>query len=152
MSTLPPARLRLLSPIPGGVALGLRLMVAALVACDDAAGGRESAAVDAALADALPADALRDGRREEDFATVPGPASVSPTPVDRAVLQRFPAEFRALAAAGLPSDNGGLIGRNRRWGAMYAPRFQLGAGSALRISLAAERPREASLAFAAIRA
>jgi hypothetical protein len=132
-------------------------MVAALVACDDAAGGRESAAVDAALADALPADALpadalRDGRREEDFATVPGPASVSPTPVDRAVLQRFPAEFRALAAAGLPSDNGGLIGRNRRWGAMYAPRFQLGAGSALRISLAAERPREASLAFAAIRA
>lgn len=162
MSTPAPTRARLTAPRPRGAPPGLLVAFAALAACGSDSGGgeparaeasaRDAVPADAAASDAAPADVGPDGPLSPDVAGPPEPASVSPTPIDRAVLRRFPAELQALAAAGLPSDAGGLIGRNRRWGAMYAARFQLGAGNALRISLAAERPREVSLAFAAIRA
>jgi hypothetical protein len=85
-------------------------------------------------------------------AGVAGPAPVTPAALDEAVWRRFPEEMEALAGAGIPDDETGLLGRNRTWGAMYAPRFQMGAGGALRTALVAGRPREAALAFSAIRA
>lgn len=62
----------------------------------------------------------------------------------------FPDELEARAAAFLPSADSGLIGRNRTWGALYSPRFQLGAGGALRTALAADRPAQAARAFRAL--
>lgn len=70
--------------------------------------------------------------------------------LDGRSYRAFPDAFGALAASRLSRDESGLIGRNRAWGELFSPRFQLGAGSALRTALAAERPRDAASAFRAI--
>lgn len=61
---------------------------------------------------------------------------------DNALLAALPGPISALAASNMPSDESGLIGRNREWGAMYSPRFQTGTGFSLRIVLAAGRFQE----------
>jgi endonuclease/exonuclease/phosphatase family metal-dependent hydrolase len=94
---------------------------------------------DAALLDAAPPDATR-------------PARPTLLASDRAVLEAFAEPAAALMAAGLPRDEDGLIGRNHTWGALFSPRFQVGAGLSLRLSLAAGRDAEARLAFHGIRA
>lgn len=73
-----------------------------------------------------------------------------PSVVDAEAYTAFPDALGALAASHLPADGSGLIGRNRTWGALYSPRFQLGAGFALRMTLAADRPNEAARAFRAV--
>ena len=62
----------------------------------------------------------------------------------------FPAALGARTASLLATDDSGLTGRNREWGALFSPRFQLGAGSALRTTLVAGRPDAAARAFRAI--
>ncbi|MEL7061309.1 MAG: hypothetical protein AAGN46_14900 [Acidobacteriota bacterium] len=69
---------------------------------------------------------------------------------DRAAHTAFPKALEARTAAALPADASGLLGRNQRWGEMFSPRFQLGAGAALRIALAAERRDAAQRAFRAV--
>jgi len=69
---------------------------------------------------------------------------------DVKAYQLFPEAFAARAGAALPVDESGLIGRNRQWGAFFSPRFQLGAGAALRTAIAAGRPEAAARAFRAI--
>ena len=54
---------------------------------------------------------------------------------DSLLLVHATRDVREIAQAALPRDASGLIGRNREWGAMYAARFQLGTGGALRIAL-----------------
>ena len=78
--------------------------------------------------------------------------AAEPLATDARAWRAFPDAFGALAAAHLPRDASGLIGRNRAWGAMHSPRFQLGAGAALRTALAAGRPDAAVRAFRAIAA
>ena len=75
-----------------------------------------------------------------------------PTAADAAAHAALPQGFEALAASHLPVDASGLIGRNQTWGALYSPRFQLGAGAALRTTLAAGRLSEAARAFRAVEA
>ena len=79
----------------------------------------------------------------------PSPTAPRVAATDAAALAAFPG-LAARAEAFLPSDDSGLIGRNRTWGALYSPRFQLGAGGALRTALAAGRPAEAARAFRAV--
>lgn len=64
----------------------------------------------------------------------------------------FPDAMALLIAPHLSVDDTGLIGRNRKWKALYSPRFQMGAGAALRITIAAGRPAEAARAFRAVEA
>ena len=71
---------------------------------------------------------------------------------DAEAYRSFPDALDALATARLPTDDFGLIGRNRTWGAMYSPRFQLGAGAALRVALASGHPAPARRAFRAVEA
>jgi len=59
------------------------------------------------------------------------------TSIDTKVYNAFTTEFQTLAGKGIAKDKSGLIGRNRKWGKLYSPRFQLGAGKALRITLVA---------------
>ena len=63
-------------------------------------------------------------------------------------------DAREIAKAGLPRDQSGLIGRNREWGQMYAARFQMGTGAALRMALttasSADGARDAQLAMTGI--
>lgn len=54
---------------------------------------------------------------------------------DRIVSVRHPREAAAMAAVGGAIDANGLIGRNRRYGRLISPRFQVGAGAALRTGL-----------------
>jgi hypothetical protein len=70
---------------------------------------------------------------------------------DRLIAERHPVEASAIAAPGAAVDDRGLIGRNREYGRLVSPRFQLGAGAALRIGLQAE-PQLAINGFRAIEA
>ena len=72
--------------------------------------------------------------------------------IDSKTYHAFPQELLALASQGLAKDTSGLIGRNRKWGRLYSPRFQLGAGRALRITLAAGDIDKAQQAYLAIKA
>ena len=69
--------------------------------------------------------------------------------IDKATVERFPATIEAFAAGGVPTDDRGLLGRNREWGALYSPRFQLG-GLALRVFSATGDVARAAKAFRAI--
>lgn len=69
---------------------------------------------------------------------------------DSTFVVAFPAEAPLLARAGVPNAESPLIGRNREWGEMYAARFQMGTGSALRISLLLNRPDEVRRALAGL--
>lgn len=71
---------------------------------------------------------------------------------DRLFHAQFPTEASRLAIAGTPLPGERLIGRNRQWGEMYASRFQMGAGSAHRLLLAAGARAEAQRAFDGIEA
>jgi hypothetical protein len=71
---------------------------------------------------------------------------------DRLVFERHPLELSAIAAPGAAIDAGGLIGKNREYGAMISPRLQLGAGSALRIGLHQEKTAMVRAGFRAIEA
>ena len=64
----------------------------------------------------------------------------------------FPTESPRLAAPGIPAPGEWLVGRNREWGAMYAARFQLGTGNALRSTLQLNARAEAARAFAGVEA
>lgn len=70
--------------------------------------------------------------------------------LDQQFYDSFTQQAEAIAKAHLPSNQSGLIGRNKKWGAMYSPRFQLGAGFALRITLVAQHKEAAQRAFSAI--
>ena len=72
--------------------------------------------------------------------------------IDLEAYSEFPDAMAAMSASHLPVDGSGLIGRNRQWGALYSPRFQYGAGHALRMTIAADRPDESARAFRAIEA
>lgn len=72
--------------------------------------------------------------------------------IDQIVYQRFQPLMLSVAGAGIPNNSQGLLGRNREWGGMYSPRFQVGAGQALRVTLVAGRPAEGKKAFQAIKA
>lgn len=73
-------------------------------------------------------------------------------PLDARALAEAPEALRAIAAQWIPRDADGLLGRSRAWGAMYSPRFQMGAGRALRIALADGRLADAGRAFTALNA
>jgi hypothetical protein len=70
--------------------------------------------------------------------------------LDRAVFSAYPEAFAQLAQSFLPTDDSGLVGRNREWGGMYSPRFQLGAGATLRYTLSVNNIEDAKRAFRAI--
>ncbi len=73
--------------------------------------------------------------------------------IDRSVLLLIGEDAaRASTASGIPTDDRGLIGRNQQWGEMYSARFQLGAGLALRMSLALDDLPRATSAWLAIEA
>lgn len=72
------------------------------------------------------------------------------TSLDSAFYSHFKGYAETIAKAHLPTNQSGLIGRNKKWKALYSPRFQLGAGFALRISLLAKRKEPIQLAFRAI--
>lgn len=71
--------------------------------------------------------------------------------VDKSVYKAFPKTLLLLTSKWLAKDKSGLLGRNRKWGQLYSPRFQLGAGKALRISLAAGAWRRARRAYLALK-
>jgi hypothetical protein len=71
---------------------------------------------------------------------------------DMAAFRAYPQIYAQIARASLPTDQGGLIGPNRQWGAMYSPRFQLGAGQGLRFAISTNAIPQATLAFHGIRA
>lgn len=90
----------------------------------------------------------------------PAPATEATT-VDRATAARLraadsafvaalPEEALRLAQPGVPAPGSPLIGRNREWGAMYAARFQMGTGGALRLTLRLGRADEARRAVAGL--
>lgn len=70
--------------------------------------------------------------------------------IDAQAYQAFPADFQSMAGKGLVKDASLLLGRNHEWGYLYSPRFQLGAGRALRITLAAQDFERANKAFLGI--
>jgi hypothetical protein len=67
--------------------------------------------------------------------------------IDTKAYKAFTKEFQSFAGKGLPKDRSGLLGRNRKWGKLYSPRFQLGAGKALRITLVAGDQDRARMAY-----
>jgi hypothetical protein len=75
---------------------------------------------------------------------------------DSLLLVHAANDARDIASAAVPRSADGLIGRNREWGAMYASRFQMGTGQALRVALAmpasSVRLADAKAAFAGIAA
>ena len=73
------------------------------------------------------------------------------TSTDLQVYRAFTTELRVLADKYIPKDESGLLGRNREWGALYSPRFQLGAGKGLRIALVAEDLGRAKKAYLGIK-
>ena len=77
-------------------------------------------------------------------------ASSDPTLLDGTVYTSYPLELSYIAARGIPADDSGLLSYNKVWGAMYSPRFQTGAGYALRITLVANQPGAAEQAFHAV--
>jgi hypothetical protein len=93
----------------------------AMAACDDKSPGQP---VGVDIVRALPAENLR----------LP-----SLYDADKLIAERHVLEASAIAAPGAAIDANGLIGRNRRYGKMVSPRFQLGAGAALRVGLHADR-------------
>jgi hypothetical protein len=70
--------------------------------------------------------------------------------LDTAVFSAYPEAFVQLAQSFLPTDDSGLVGRNREWGGMYSPRFQLGAGATLRYTLSINNIADAKRAFRAV--
>jgi hypothetical protein len=68
---------------------------------------------------------------------------------DGLIAVRHPSEIKAMTAAGATVASNGLIGRNRRYGRLVSPRFQMGAGAALRSGLHID-PIRATNAFRAI--
>ncbi len=77
--------------------------------------------------------------------------AVDPAPVDAMVYKAFTTEFQTLAGKGIAKNKSGLLGRNHKWGKLYSPRFQLGAGKALRITLVAGDMGRAKKAYLGIR-
>ncbi len=73
------------------------------------------------------------------------------TAIDASVYRAFTTEFQTLAGKGIPKDKSGLLGRNRKWGKLYSPRFQLGAGKGLRITLVAGDLGRAKKAYLGIK-
>ncbi len=69
---------------------------------------------------------------------------------DSVIVARMADDARAIAAAGLPRSSDGLIGGNRDWGAMYAARFQMGTGAALRVALQGGGTSDVLAAFGGI--
>ncbi len=69
---------------------------------------------------------------------------------DSLLMAPLGAEVLASVAAGLPAADDGLIGRNREWGRMYASRFQMGTGTALRMALIAGRVTDGTRAVRGI--
>ncbi|NIR97581.1 MAG: hypothetical protein GWO03_05840, partial [Gammaproteobacteria bacterium] len=72
--------------------------------------------------------------------------------LDRRVYAAHPDTMERIADARLPREESGLLGRNREWGALYSPRFQMGAGHALRMTLVTGRLEAARRAFLALKA
>lgn len=68
-----------------------------------------------------------------------GASAFSLREVDTQVVAANPANAVAYVSGSVPSGSPYLLGRNLGWGAMYAPRWQLGAGRALRINMAADQ-------------
>lgn len=100
--------------------------------------------------------------------TTPTSVAVAPESLSAAVLEQAAVvrandsllavhigdDLRSIAQAGVPSDATGLIGRNREWGDLYAARFQMGTGLALRVALTAQSATtaQAQAAFRGIEA
>jgi hypothetical protein len=61
---------------------------------------------------------------------VPFPSQID---ADRRVVAKFAEEMSALGNGGANVDANGLLNENRNWGALYSPRFQMDAGTALRV-------------------
>ncbi len=119
--------------------MSTHILLAVLVSCASAVGGCRDAV---------------------DSTRVP-PVTSTPTALDSAAgralraadeqfVQRFPVEAPRVVAAGVPAPGQALIGRNRDWGDLYAARFQMGTGSALRTTLVLDARAEAARAFAGV--
>jgi hypothetical protein len=75
---------------------------------------------------------------------------ISQAEADTFVAQRFANELSELGKAGANIDAKGLLNENRQWGALYSPRFQMEAGTALRIGLAQNNRKMSAAGFRAI--
>lgn len=74
------------------------------------------------------------------------------TGADRMIYDQYPAVLETIAQPGISRRPDGLIGRNAEWGALYAPRFQMGSGYAVRVALQADDVRMLDRAFRALQA
>lgn len=110
-------------------------VIGVLVACSSGAGESGTVAPEVGVAVAVDSSIARAVRAS-----------------DLAFTLRFPSEALELAQAGLPRAGEVLIGRNRSWGRMYASRFQMGTGTALRTTLAQSRAADAARAFDGVEA
>jgi hypothetical protein len=72
--------------------------------------------------------------------------------LDEAAVAAYREPFVRIAGTATPHTPTGWLGRNAQWGGMYSPRFQLGAGHALRTHLAVGNVADARAAFSAIEA
>ncbi|MEM9069509.1 MAG: hypothetical protein AAGE52_13430 [Myxococcota bacterium] len=128
----------------------MRWIAALLLCACPSGGGTPDAASPDASRDA-PADTTSD--REPTDAGDAGGNDIGATlrARDRAVASLLGSDVaRQSTSNGVPVDDTGLIGRNREWGALFSPRFQLGAGPALRTAIALGDISRASAAFRAI--
>jgi hypothetical protein len=91
-----------------------------------------------------------DAKRDHEFSNESSYGGFSLADFDAAWVERFPQAALALAESHLPQDESALLGRNLQWGAMYSPRFQLGAGLALRVALVADEAAAATASLAAV--
>lgn len=71
---------------------------------------------------------------------------------DRVIYEQYPAVLQSVAQAGISRRPDGLIGRNAEWGDLYAPRFQMGSGYAVRVALHAGKETALFGAFRALQA
>ncbi len=120
--------------------------------CSDTPNAEDTGLLDAAGDVAL--DAVDDAREDATEDAGDGAREVSERirAADRAFVAEFARVAETATASGVPDNREGLLGRNREWGDLYAARFQLGAGWAFRVALAAGDDTRARAAFSAIAA
>lgn len=109
---------------------------------------QDAGAVEVSASDAAPVDR---GAADGGGGTVwaPGDVGSGIAAADKATFTRF-MELGSIAGSGVPPEGTPLIGRNRTWGDLYSPRFQVGAGFAVRIAAAAREGAALERAFSAV--
>lgn len=77
-------------------------------------------------------------------------SSVKSDPLDQKVHKQFSNELYAITNKYIPKDDTYLLGRNFKWKKLYSPRFQMGAGRAIRIALSKDDIERSFKAYMAI--